>query len=169
MTSEVETTGSGSPFAPHLIKLGLEAADRKKALSELSRLLEDSNKVRDSYLGAVLVREEEFPTGLPTPGAAIAIPHADPEHCLEPAVAVGITKSPVSFAEMGSPESELDVRIIFLISATESGDHLRWLSTLATVFQDPDFALRLLDSKDSCEAYRLLDEAFGFHKESDRA
>lgn len=153
-------TASGSAFDHRLVKIGMEAADKRAVIRELAKLLESKNKVRGSFLDAVLARESEFPTGLPTQGTAIAIPHAGAEHCLEPAVAVGITKGPVTFAEMGSPGSMLEVRIVFLISATDPGDHVEWLSRLATAFQDPHFASELLNCEGPRDVCRLLEGAF---------
>jgi len=134
----------------------METTDARSTIAELARLLEAEGKVKTSFLKAVLEREAEFPTGLPTPGAAIAIPHADPQHCIEPAVAVGILKNPVGFAEMGSPQSTLDVRIVFLLSVTRPEDHVEWLSKLASAFQNPQFAQRLLEAKSPPQACNLL-------------
>ncbi|MCA1688631.1 MAG: PTS sugar transporter subunit IIA [Actinobacteria bacterium] len=132
MTPEpAEERPAHSLFDPALARLNIEAPD-------------------------VLQREAEFPTGLPTPGAAIAIPHTDVEHCIEPAVAVGILRDAVEFEEMGSPGSTLGVKIIFLLSITNPEDHVEWLSRLSSAFQTPQLAHELLETTSAEQACRLL-------------
>jgi len=134
----------------------MEASDKREAISVLADALWAAGRVRESFLEAVLEREAEFPTGLPTPGSAIAIPHADVKHCIEPAVVVGALRDNVEFEEMGSPGSTLDVRIIFLLSITNPEDNVEWLSRLSSAFQTPQLAHRLLDAKSAVQACRPL-------------
>ncbi len=151
-----EANRPASLFDPELVRLEMEAADAKVAISELADSLLESGKVHRSFAEAVLEREAQFPTGLPTPGAAIAIPHTDAEHCVEPAVAVGILKEPVEFAEMGSPETGLEVSIVFLLSITKPEDHVEWLGRLASAFGGSPLASRLLEAENAERVCRLL-------------
>ena len=148
-----------SLFDPAFVHLDLEATDRDEAISALAKALLAEGKVRESYPRAVLAREAEFPTGLPTPGSAIAIPHTDPEHCIDPAVAVGVLRDTVDFEEMGSPGTTLHVRIVFLLSITKPEDHLQWLSHLASAFESPELSHKLLNARDSQQACQLLQTA----------
>jgi PTS system galactitol-specific IIA component len=145
-----------SLFDPTLVRLQVEASDKREAVSVLAEALRAKGRVQESFLEAVLEREAEFPTGLPTPGAAIAIPHTDVEHCIEPAVAVGTLRDAVEFEEMGSPGSALEVRIVFLLSITNPEDHVEWLSRLSSAFQTPELARKLLQSTSAQQACRLL-------------
>ena len=145
-------------FDPALVRLQVEVSDKREALSVLAEALRAAGKVRESFLEAVLEREASYPTGLPTPGAAIAIPHTDVQHCIEPAVAVGTLQDAVVFKEMGSPDSALEVRIVFLLSITSPEDHVEWLSRLASAFHSPHLAHRLLESTEPEQACRLLQD-----------
>jgi PTS system galactitol-specific IIA component len=157
MTPEpAEERPGPSLFDPALARLGMEVSDRREAVSVLAEAMRAAGKVRESFLEGVLEREAEFPTGLPTPGAAIAIPHTDVQHCIEPAVAVGTLRDAVEFEEMGSPGSTLDVRIVFLLSITNPEDHVEWLSRLSSAFQTPKLAQKLLESTSTVQACRLL-------------
>jgi len=157
MTPEpAEERPTRSLFDPTLVRLQVEASDKQEAVSALAEALLTAGKVRESFLEAVLEREAGYPTGLPTPGAAIAIPHTDVQHCIEPAVAVGTLRDAVEFEEMGSPGSPLEVRIVFLLSITNPEDHVEWLSRLASAFQSPQLALELLESTDAEQACRFL-------------
>jgi PTS system galactitol-specific IIA component len=143
-------------FDPALVRLQVEASDKREAVSVLAEAMRAAGKVRGSFLEAVLEREAAYPTGLPTPGAAIAIPHTDVGHCIESAVAVGTLREAVEFEEMGSPGSALEVRIVFLLSITNPEDHVEWLSRLASAFQSPQLALKLLESTEAEQACRFL-------------
>ncbi len=157
MTPEsAEERPTHSLFDPALVRLQVEASDKREAVSALAEALRAAGKVRETFLEAVLEREAGYPTGLPTPGAAIAIPHTDVGHCIEPAVAVGTLRDAVEFEEMGSPGSALEVRIVFLLSITSPEDHVEWLSRLASAFHSPHLAHELLQSTDAEHACRLL-------------
>ncbi len=91
--------------------------------------------------------------------SAIAIPHTDPEHCIVPAVAVGVLRNTVQFEEMGSPGTSLSVRIVFLLSFTSPQDHVEWLSRLASAFQTTELSNSLLDSPHPDHACQLLTTA----------
>jgi PTS system galactitol-specific IIA component len=163
MTPEPAERNS-SLFDPALTRLGMEALDKREAISVLAEALQTAGKVRESFLEAVLEREAEFPTGLPTPVVAIAIPHTDAQHCIEPAVAVGTLRDAVEFEEMGSPGSTLDVRIVFLLSITNPEDHVEWLSGLSSAFQTPELAQKLLESTSTVQACRLLQAEIESHR-----
>jgi mannitol/fructose-specific phosphotransferase system IIA component (Ntr-type) len=62
------------------------------------------------------------------------------------------------FEEMGSPDSALEVRIVFLLSITSPEDHVEWLSRLASAFHSPQLAHRLLESTEPEQACRLLQD-----------
>jgi galactitol PTS system EIIA component len=157
MTPEpAEERPGRSLFDPALVRLEVEASDKREAVSVLAETLRAAGKVRESFLEAVLEREIGYPTGLPTPGAAIAIPHTDVQHCIEPAVAVGTLRDAVEFEEMGSPGSALEVRIVFLLSIKNPEDHVEWLSRLASAFHSPQLARKLLESTEPEHACRLL-------------
>ncbi len=157
MTPEPAEERPGSTlFDPALVRLQVEASDKREAVSILAEALCAAGKVRESFLEAVLEREAAYPTGLPTPGAAIAIPHTDVQHCIAPAVAVGTLRDPVEFEEMGSPGSALQVRIVFLLSITSPEDHVEWLSRLASAFHSPQLAHELLESTEPEQACHLL-------------
>jgi mannitol/fructose-specific phosphotransferase system IIA component (Ntr-type) len=75
---------------------------------------------------------------------------------VKPAVAVGILRDAVVFEEMGSPGTTLQVRIVFLLSITRPEDHVEWLSRLASAFQTPELAHKLLAAPNAEQACRQL-------------
>jgi PTS system galactitol-specific IIA component len=118
-----------------LIDPSLEAATKEDAIVMLSQRLRDQGFVNDGFAQAVLDREKEFPTGLPTKDFQIAIPHTDIEHVSHSALAIAVLKEPVKFRVMGSPKDEVEAKIIFLLAISDHNLQVKALSQLATIFQ----------------------------------
>ncbi|MBU5585366.1 PTS sugar transporter subunit IIA, partial [Enterococcus sp. S181_ASV_20] len=57
----------------------------------------DAEFVHPSYQQAVIERERIFPTGLPTKGINVAIPHTDSIHVKKEGFLVGVLEKPVTF------------------------------------------------------------------------
>jgi PTS system galactitol-specific IIA component len=132
------------------------AADADDVIRALSRGLERLGLVRPSFVDAVLAREAASPTGLPLPGRKVAIPHADPEHVAYPAVAVATLVSPVTFHEMGNPQSELPVELVALLALTDKESAQEQLVALIERFQDAGLVDRLVEAPDAATLYGLL-------------
>ena len=114
---------------PQLVKLELEASDRRGAIEELAALLERDGRLTDRarYVEAVWAREQE--TGGTGMESGIAIPHAKSDAVTRPTIAFARSSSGIDFgAEDGTPAD-----LIFLIAAPEGADeiHVRMLSRLA--------------------------------------
>ena len=122
----------------------------------LARALLDQTIVRPSFEAALLAREASSPTGLPLEGRKVALPHADPEHVLAPAVALCTLAQPVLFREMGAPERELQVELVALLALPDHESAQRELVALLSRFQDPAFVDRLCASPDADHLFSLV-------------
>ena len=69
-------------------------------LTKMSKVLIDAGFVHESYKDAVIERERVFPTGLPTQGINVAIPHTDSIHVKKEGFLVGVLEQPVTFEMM---------------------------------------------------------------------
>jgi len=130
----VSTNDAKLNLTNDLIMTDLDVADKWGAIDKLSELLLAKGYVRDEYAAKVKEREDGFPTALPTTPFAVAIPHTWVEHCIEPAVAVGILRNPVKWLEMGSNDKELDVQIVLLLSITQPEAQVHFLRQLIDFF-----------------------------------
>lgn len=119
---------------PIIITTGQHIGDARSAIDVLCRRLEQHGWVDDHYAEAVWKREQQFSTGLPT-RPPVALPHADPEHVLQNAIAVGVFAHPLSFVEMGG-EEQLEVKIVFLLALREKDAAVPVLSWLAQCFRN---------------------------------
>lgn len=142
---------------PILLEAGFEAKDAAAAVQHLADVLERAGHVAEGYAAAVVEREATFPTGLPTE-PPVALPHADPDHVIRSAMAVGILRAPVAFHEMGNPEHTLQVRIVFLLAVREKEEAAGLLRELALAFRDHARLARLQQTETVQEAREVLND-----------
>lgn len=128
-----------------LVAVHMHAETPAEVIAQLSEILVAEGYARPTYANAAIEREETFPTGLPTAGVKVAIPHAGSEHALKPGLAIGTLAKPVMFGELGDADSKLDVSIVFLLCVTEPGAQVYLLQSLIDVYKDAEL-LRTLHS-----------------------
>lgn len=123
-------------ISSNLIFKGIEASNNEDALKFLGQRLFDKQYVKESYIEAVIAREKKYATGLPTEIYGVAIPHTDIVHVNEPGIAIGILSKPVKFIMMGTEDTEIDVKVVFMLAVKEPKEQLQLLEKLMTIFQD---------------------------------
>jgi PTS system galactitol-specific IIA component len=153
---------------PEFVLVDLDASDKTEAISALAAVLRTHLYVKDSYLEAVLTREEEFPTGLRTMDVHVAIPHCDVGHCLKPGIAVGVLSKPVQFLEMATTDQVVDTEIIFLLAITEPDHQVVWLSRLVNLFQTPGFLAKLRDVSSPAIGHKTIIDALEKEVEAEK-
>ncbi|HET7012097.1 MAG TPA: PTS sugar transporter subunit IIA, partial [Anaerolineales bacterium] len=136
--------------------IGLRVNDREEAISVLAALLLGKGNVAPEFLAAVLQREKEFPTGLPTQGMPIALPHTEARHVHKSSMAIGILERPVLFREMGSPDREIPVSAIFLLAIADHDSQVLALQQLADLFQDGSTLARLAVAHEESQVHAAL-------------
>ncbi|UFJ39867.1 PTS sugar transporter subunit IIA [Brevibacillus humidisoli] len=145
-----------STFDEDLILLGAEAEQAEDILSRLAALLHSRGYVKDSFRDAVVEREKLHPTGLPSEGVYVAIPHADPVHVNQSAIAVATLKEPVSFSMMGSPDVTVGVKIVVMLAIHKPEEHLQLLRNFMKLFQDKELLLGISEATTRQRVYELL-------------
>ncbi|WP_404331757.1 PTS sugar transporter subunit IIA [Mesobacillus maritimus] len=106
----------------------------------------------DTYVNAVLKREEEIPT---TVGFDVSIPHGKSEAVTEPFITFMRTMTPFVWDEKSGDKAQL----IFMIGVPiEQKDklHLKILAQISRNLMDESFRNNLLEAESTDEAYRLL-------------
>lgn len=144
---------------PSLIMLNVEATEKEEVITLMAKKLISEGYVKSSYLNAILQREKEYPTGLPTNGVGVAIPHTDIEHVIKPGIAVATLKNPVRFNVMGNPDEEVDVKLIFMLAITEPKGQIDLLKKLVSVFQNRQLLMELCNIKSEEECAKILNTA----------
>jgi PTS system galactitol-specific IIA component len=138
-------------FHKELILAPMRAESAEDAITQLGALLQKGGFVRESFVPAVIKREKEFATGLPTAEVGVAIPHTDVEHVLKPAIAVGVLEKPVEFVEMGNPEGRVQVQIVCLLAIPEPDKVIPMLQSLVRMFQSPPVLHQIANSRSAAE------------------
>ncbi len=134
-------------LSPRLVWLRMKAASAEEVIRRMAARLEEAGFVRPSFVEAVLERERTNPTGLPLAGELhVAIPHADVEHVIAPALAVATLERPVAFRNMANPEETVPVSVVILMALNEPHRQIEMLRRLAELFQDPDRVRRIYEA-----------------------
>ena len=144
-------------FNESIILLDLEGKTKEEILGTMATNLEGKGLVKKSFKNAVIAREQEYATGLPTMGVSVAIPHTDPEHVIKEAISVAVLKEPVDFGVMGGDSSETTpVKLVFMMAMDEADSQLGFLQKLMQIFQDEEVLLLLANEKDETKIVELL-------------
>jgi PTS system galactitol-specific IIA component len=167
----VTTSGGSEPSSPpplsdlleeSFVLIGLRGDSAEEVIRRLAVPLAEAGCVEEAYANDVWRREQTYPTGLPTSPLAVALPHADPDHVLRPALAVGLLATTVHFDQMGSdPAIPLQVKVVFLLALKEREQEAAFLRDLMLVLQTPGLLESLAHSKSPAEVTALLREASG--------
>ena len=115
-----------------------------EAIDILAEALHQQGFVSSEYGKQTCLREEIHPTGLPTKPFCIAFPHADCDHVIKSALAVGILKDPVDFKNMGDPSEDLKVQVVFMLANSDPSEQIQTLRNLASLFGQGEKLLELL-------------------------
>lgn len=149
-------------FDESVVLLDLEGRSKEEVLEQMADNMEEKGLVKDTFKSAIIAREVEYATGLPTSFVSVAIPHTDIEHVSKKAVSVAILKEAVPFGIMGDPEETTDVKIVFMLAMDEADSQLGLLTKLMQVFQDEDTLKFLVNEKDKVKLVELLSNKLGF-------
>nr|MBC7244520.1 PTS sugar transporter subunit IIA [Chloroflexota bacterium] len=139
-----------------LVCLNVRAADSDTVIRKLAEMLYACGAVKDSYGGAVCKREQQFPTGLPTRGVYVAIPHAEAEHVNYTAIAVATCSPAVPFGNMADPEEKLPVELVIMVAVADSSQQVKMLQRLAEAFGEPETLLALKEARTPAKVVSLL-------------
>ena len=137
----------------------LQAQSREEALEQMANYLVDRGNCKKSFVDGILHRESIHPSGLPMPGPKIAIPHTDAEHVNESVILFARLSEPVTFLSMGSPDDQLEIRMISMFALKEKKRIGDMLETLINVYQDETVLQAILDAPDSDAIYSILKNA----------
>lgn len=143
-----------------VMMINIDEKDCYKALEVLANELHSNGYVKESYIDAIKIREENFATGLPSEGVGVAIPHADIEHVNTPIIGVGVLNNPVKFRMMGNHDEDIDVEIMFMLALNEHHAQLQMLQNLITLIQDKDLLLSIKNSSNVEGIMSILEDKF---------
>lgn len=142
-------------FSKDLVFKDLEFKDNTEALRFLSTKLWEKGYVKKDYEKAILDREKDYPTALPSIDVKIAIPHADHKLVNKASLAVGVLKNPVEFRSMDDPDKKLNVSIIIMLALSEPHGHIEMLQKIVKLIQNSELLKQIVKASSDEE---ILDE-----------
>lgn len=149
-------------FNESVILLDVEGDNKEEVLATIGNNLVERGLVKESFVPAIIKREGEFATGLPTAGVSVAIPHTDVEHVNKKTISVAVLKNPVDFVIMGDDSETTPVQLVFMLAMDEAHSQLSLLQKLMQVFQEEDTLKYLVNQKDKTKVKSLLEEKLDF-------
>lgn len=154
--SAILSAMSATPkFLSGFCDISLDVTSAADALEKIATSGYKLNLLEQTWLAAAVDREKEFPTGLPTP-IPVAIPHTDSMHVKASGIGFFRLVQPVTFGEMGSTDSTVEVSIIIPLLITDPKDQVDLLMKVVTAVQDLDFMKKLMEIEDPQEIERIL-------------
>ncbi|API93128.1 PTS galactitol transporter subunit IIA [Virgibacillus pantothenticus] len=144
-----------------VILTDIEAKTKEQALEIVAQNLVDLNLVKKSFIPAIIQREAEYPTGLPTNGVSVAIPHTDDKHVKTETISLAILKRPVDFFIMGDGNNTTPVQLIFMLAMNEPNSQLSLLQKLMQIFQDEKTLTYIVSQKNKTDIKNLLKKKLG--------
>lgn len=141
-----------------LVELDFEVRDQKDYFEKMAKKLQSLGYVRDSFLNAILIRENKFPTALPLEPYIVAIPHVEPEHVIKPFIAASRLKNTIEWREMAANENVLNTKFVFMLGFLQYTDHVNLLQVLIENFQKNELMDKLINAKDKDEFIEILME-----------
>lgn len=134
---------SSPALLPELCFVGVDVADGEEALRLLASATVEQGFAHESFTEAVVLREKRFPTGLPLP-TPVAIPHADAEHTIRPAMAGLVPTRPLTFGELGGQDRTVEAQLVLMLLVTDPKEQVGLLGRLIKVLRAPDLGTTLL-------------------------
>lgn len=127
-----------------LCLFGLEIKDKDELFEIMSEQLVNASCVKDSFLGAIKNREQEFPTGLEINQIGFAIPHTDSIHVNSSQICFASLKEPLIFSDMTDKEHKIPVSLVFMLAMSQPHEQIETLQNLVNLFQNEQKVNELL-------------------------
>ena len=138
-----------SLLKPELVFFDFEATDRMDLFTKLGAVLAERGYVKDTWLDAILDRENNYPTGLACEAVQVALPHVDPQHLAKPYIAIVKPKSTVRFDGMagsGPVDAQLVINLGLLAHAE---DQVGVLQAFLGIFIDAEATKEIMAQTDA--------------------
>lgn len=142
-------------FEPSQIVIIEEELSKEDVLIRLANVLYKKGIVKQSYLSAILERENNYPTGLEVQGINVAIPHCDIVNVNHGGLCVGIIKKGTKFAKMDDPDTEVSVQMVVMLALNEAHGHVEMLQKIIALIQNQELLSEIVSTNEIQKIYDL--------------
>ncbi|WP_040213446.1 PTS sugar transporter subunit IIA [Clostridium polynesiense] len=128
-----------------------------EVLKFLSSELVSKGYVKEEFQNAILEREKQYPTALPSQEIIIAIPHADHTLVKKAAIAIGMLKNPVEFRSMEDPDKKLMVNMVIMLALDQPHGHIEMLQKIVKLIQNQEVLKKIMAATTKADAMNMLE------------
>ncbi len=146
-----------SLFYREFIFFNVSANDKNELLKKVSTKLYEYGYVKESFIDAIQERENKYPTGLPTKGVKVSIPHTDPIHVIKPIITVVNLNNPIIFKEMGNGENDIYAELIFLLAIADPNKQIDILKKLMDIFMNEAVLKEIKNASTEEDTIKILE------------
>ncbi|BDR57427.1 PTS sugar transporter subunit IIA [Xylocopilactobacillus apis] len=136
----------------------LDCRDSIETIKFLSNELTKNGYVKSGYSEAIVKREREYPTGLPSREPGVAIPHADYQLVNKTTIAVATLKEPVMFYNMEAVKKTVPVQIVIMMAIKEPHGQVEMLQKIVGIIQDDNLRNKIFKASKSTELLSLIQD-----------
>ncbi|WP_194207475.1 PTS sugar transporter subunit IIA [Superficieibacter sp. 1612_C1] len=145
-------------FDDDLMLLNHAGIEREALFREVNNLLHKKGLVENSYLQALIHREENNPTAMQLEKIGVAIPHVDVGHVREEKLVVVTCPEGIVFKQAEDPDNVMKVHVVFFLLLKEKDAHIDFLMKLIGLFRQTEKMDTLLTTTSPEEVKKLLAE-----------
>jgi PTS system galactitol-specific IIA component len=145
--------------------INLEAETYQEVIQKLGSVLFEGGFVKDTYIQAVLDREEIFPTGLEVRGGGIAIPHTDSEHVKKSTLGIATLAKNVDFKAMAEPDKIISVSIVMMLAVADKNKVVPVLTKIINILQNENAIIALNNATSKTEIKKIITEHINNQKD----
>ncbi len=142
---------------PDLIKVRLEAENKREAIRELVDVLVQQHDVpmirRNDIIDAVFEREAIIGTGMEK---GIAIPHASTNHVEDVLCALGTAPQGIPFESLDGLPAKLV--ILLLVPKKQYAEKVKTLAAIAHLLEEEHSKNKIIMMEDSSEIYDFIEQ-----------
>lgn len=139
------------------IEVNYFAKNQFEAIEMAAKPLKEQGYVSEGFVVAVMEREKNFPTGLPT-SVGVALPHTEAGYVVNEGISILTLEKPIIFSGMGNPKEEVPVEIIFLLAINNPVKQINVLQTIVTIIQDEKVLQKIKGAENSKTIYNLINQ-----------
>lgn len=145
-----------SLFLEETTFLGVDEKTYKDVLEFIGNKLIKLGYVKETFTAALLKREAEYPTGLPTEPLPVAIPHTDAEHVIKPCICFIRLNKGVDFNHMIEANKTINVNYVFCIVLDNADKQIGVLQKILSIVSNSNMMNKLGKVQTSREVYDLI-------------
>ena len=153
----MQPSGKEMSNIQRFVDIDLDFKTSTDALTHIGQFLVSRGYVKESYLPELLSREKNYPTGIDLGFGAIAIPHCESSHAIEPCIYLIRPQNAVAFVRADGDDT-IDAELIIALVVTSPHHQMALLKALFSSLRDENFYTDLKTCQTKIELEKCFNE-----------